>query len=164
MPFDPSHAWKTILDTANKINLLGSLSKKEIQRIKDAANVLTTRQTTERRKRYKLFLHSILRDAGPGAVLLCAVALGQVRITDLKDSERVDFCNQIKPEAIDPNINALAIQYSIPRSVNGMIFAICRIVLLTVNRCAILITDSGWCPSFSYQPAAESTINHLHLG
>ena len=64
--FEPTQAWDLLLDTVNKLNLLGSLSKKQAKRVEEAAVVLKTPQTTERRKRYKLFLYRVLRNAGPG--------------------------------------------------------------------------------------------------
>lgn len=61
-----------------------------------------------------------MRDAGPGAVLLCAVGLGQVRITDLKDDQRDSLRNQIDPKAISPTVNEFAIRCGLVGSVHEL--------------------------------------------
>ncbi|TAQ87620.1 hypothetical protein B7494_g4040 [Chlorociboria aeruginascens] len=48
------------------------------------------------RKKYKLFMHNVLRDYGPGTVSVCAIALGQARIVELKATERTNLCSLIR--------------------------------------------------------------------
>jgi hypothetical protein len=112
-----------LLATSSKLNVLGVLSDGEIQRVTEAKDVLTTVQKSDRRKKYKLFLYDVLRDSGPGAVLLCAIALGQARITELKTGERTNLCRliQVNQGALNyPAICALSTAYQIPSSVNGI--------------------------------------------
>ena len=85
-----------LLNTASRVTVLGVLSDGEIQRIIEARNVLIATQSSDKRKKYKLFIYNILRDYGPGTVLVCAIALGQARITDLKASERTNLCRLIR--------------------------------------------------------------------
>ncbi|KAK8924450.1 hypothetical protein VCV18_004872 [Metarhizium anisopliae] len=111
-----------LLTTAERLKVLGVLSDGEIQRVTEARDVLTTVQTIDRRKKYKLFLYEVLRDSSPGAFLLCAIALGQARITNLKAGERTELQRVIrinKNSAINhPTISALAARYQVPSSVN----------------------------------------------
>ena len=116
-------ACERLLATAEKLKVLGVLTEGEIQRAAEAQKVLTTVQTIDRCKKYKLFLYDVLRDSGPGAVLLCAIMLGQVRVTDLKASERTELCHLIQGKGQSASnhstIRALAAANQIPSSVNS---------------------------------------------
>jgi hypothetical protein len=53
-------------------------------------------QPSRKPKRYKEFLYDVLNVSGPQFVLLCAVALGQARVFDLKKTDRVGLIGIIK--------------------------------------------------------------------
>ena len=82
-PSQEDLALARLLTTSSNLNVLGALTDGEIQRVTEARDILTTVQKSDRRKKYKLFLYGILDDLGPGAVLLCAITLGQARIAAL---------------------------------------------------------------------------------
>lgn len=115
-------ALEKLLSTSRRLSLLAILSDGQINRVADANGVLTTVQTIERRKKYKLFLHEVLRESGPAAVLVCSLGLGQGRITDLTALERTQLCQSIaenKATINHPTIDALAVANRIPKSVDG---------------------------------------------
>lgn len=125
-----------LLATSSKLNVLGVLSDGEIQRVTEAKNVLTTVQKSDRHKKYKLFLYDVLGDSGPGAVLLCAIALGQARITALKTGDRTNLCRriQVNQSALSyPAICALSTTYQIPSSVNGITSLPGSLIVLTTT-------------------------------
>ncbi|KIW39694.1 uncharacterized protein PV06_08284 [Exophiala oligosperma] len=118
--FDSAQAWEVLLDIAKKMDQSKRLETVQIRRITDAAAILKSAQSTQRRRRYKSFLHGVLTRAGPGAVLLCASAFGQIRMTELRDCERDDLRNHIRAGEIPSGINDLAIRCGIPRSVDDL--------------------------------------------
>lgn len=76
-------------------------------------------------KRYKEFLYDVLFNSSPQFVLLCAVALGQVKVIDMKNSDRVGLIRKIKVNKDDVDINhstigSLATNYHIPSSVSDV--------------------------------------------
>lgn len=122
-PCNVSQALEKLLSTSRKLSLLAVLSNGQINRATDAKRILTTIQTSERRKKYRLFLHDVLRECGPAAVLVCALGLGQGRITDLTDLERTNLCHLIsenKNVINHPTIEALAAANQIPMSVDDI--------------------------------------------
>lgn len=120
-----SQALESLLLTSRKLSLLAVLSDGQINRVTDAKNNLTTIQTAERRKKYKLFLHDVLRVSGPAGVLVCALGLGQGRITDLTASDRTELWHSISENRAiinHPIIEALAAAHGIPVSTDGKKF------------------------------------------
>ncbi|KAK3371618.1 hypothetical protein B0T24DRAFT_629705 [Lasiosphaeria ovina] len=116
-------ALERVIAAAGKLSILGVLSNGETKRIDEARGVLMTTQTNDRRKKYKLFLYGVLRYSTPAAVLLCAIALGQVRITNLKGGERNELCQLIQNNQSSINhstIVELAIKCQISTSVNDV--------------------------------------------
>lgn len=105
--------------------MLGRLSDAEAQRSSEAVDMLKTVQPSGKLKRYKQFLYDVLSNSGPEFVLLCAVALGQVKGVDMKHSDRVGLIGKIKANKdntaiIDSTIRLLATKYHIPNSVTGV--------------------------------------------
>jgi hypothetical protein len=79
---------------------------------------------TRSSRRDSINVLDVLRNSGPQAILLCAVALGQVRVVDMKDSDRVGLIGLMKtnrhhPDINDPILRTLAVDYNIPSSVAG---------------------------------------------
>lgn len=115
-------ALEKLYSTSRKLSLLAVLSDGQMNRVADATDTLTSVQTIERRKKYKLFLHEVLRDCGAAAVLVCALGLGQGRIVDLTALERTKLGQSIaesKDVINHPTIEALAAANGIPNSVDG---------------------------------------------
>jgi len=112
-----------LLQLAERVKILGAFKPGEKQRVKETNEILENIPNNTRHKTYKLFLYNVLRDAGPGPVALCAAALGQVRITKLKDSARDKLREKIKGSRSSsinhPVVCALSVELGIPASVDG---------------------------------------------
>lgn len=123
-PIRVAEAWKKLVAAGKVLKLLGSLSDGEAARVTEAVEILQTAQISQRRRKYKLLLHSIHGLLGPQGVLLCAVALGQVKAVDMKSSDRTGLITRIETNKTSVDINhpsfqALAVTHEIPNSING---------------------------------------------
>lgn len=123
-PYPPRDALDKIIQAGRKIKVLGSLSDTEACRVTHDVEILKTAQTSPKRKKYKLFLYDLLCKSGPQLVLLCIVALGQVKVIDMKTCDRASLIHQIEIKSrhtdLDhPSLRSLAISHQIPNSVNG---------------------------------------------
>uniref|UniRef100_A0A093URN4 Uncharacterized protein n=1 Tax=Talaromyces marneffei PM1 TaxID=1077442 RepID=A0A093URN4_TALMA len=101
-----------------KLRVLGVLDKLEARQVEGAVNILCTVQTSEKRKKYKLFLHEVL-DNGPHLLLLCAIALGQARIASMNKDSRKQLLSDISilsQEFDDEKLRLMASDYGIPVS------------------------------------------------
>lgn len=122
-PLRTNEAWDKVVRTIEDLKLQGNLSGAQAKCVREAVDVLKTTQTSGRRKKYKRFLFNVLQESGPQAVLVCAAALGQVKATNMKESDRnllnrkIDGCKNINHSTIQ----SLASRYQIPRSEGGMV-------------------------------------------
>jgi len=107
-----------LVPKANKLAILGCLSETEKRRTADAITISQTIQRTWKRQKYKLFLCGLLENSGPHSFLLCAIALGQVIIVNMKQRDRDKLVGLIKNETqlAHPTIRDLAAQQHIPIS------------------------------------------------
>lgn len=124
-PLRIDEAWGRLLGASEKLKILGRLSDAEAQRSSEAIDTLKIVQPSGKLKRYKEFLYDVLGNSSPQFVLLCAVALGQVRVVDMKNGDRVGLIFKIKVNRDHTNTNhstivSLAIRYHIPSSVDGV--------------------------------------------
>lgn len=117
--------WSKLVTTANSLVVLGVLDGNNKHLAKIAKDTLLTVPADRRGRRYKLFLHDVLRDSTPGAVLVCAIGLGKNRAAD---ELSIEDCNLLLPliktsDVLNhPTLRSLAIECQIPRSVHGNLF------------------------------------------
>lgn len=122
-PLQTKGAWDRLISTAQNLKLLGSLGDAEARRVKEAVEILNTVPNSPKRKKYKQFLCDVLSKPGYQAVLVCAVALGQVRVVDMKNHDRIGLLRRIQKGHTDldhPTLRTLAVSHHIPNSVNGV--------------------------------------------
>ena len=124
-PLKTEEAWDRIVEASENLEVLGRLSDAEAQRSSEAVDTLKMVQPSGKPKRYKEFLYDVLFNSSPQYVLLCAVALGQVKVIDMKTNDRVGLIRKIKVNKDNVDINhstigSLANNYLIPSSVSGM--------------------------------------------
>ncbi len=124
-PLTTDEAWERLVEASERLKVLGRLNDAEAQRSSEAVDTLMTVQPSGKPKRYKEFLYDVICNSGPQSVLLCAVALGQVRVVDMKSGDRVGLISKIKANKDETNINhsmirSLAQRYYIPNSVTGV--------------------------------------------
>lgn len=107
--------------TAKKLRVLEHLSDAEKHRAADAVEILKIIQTASKRKKYKLFLCNVLDKYGAHMILLCALALRQVRVVDMKNCDRKSLMS-IMENHVEFDyfiIQSLAIEHHIPESIHG---------------------------------------------
>ena len=126
-PLKTDEAWDRLVKASENIQLLERLSDTGVRSSSEAVDTLKMVQPSGRPKGYKEFLHDVLRHSGPQVVLLCAVALGQVKVADMKYGDRVNLISKIKANKDNADINhptvrSLAIRHQIPDSVTGLSF------------------------------------------
>jgi hypothetical protein len=121
-PLQTKGAWDRLVGVAERLKLLGSLCAGEARSVKEAVGILNSAQTSPKRKKYKKFLYDVHSKPGPHAVLVCAVALGQVKVVDMRSNDRTGLIREIQEDHTvlnHPILRALAISYRILNSVNG---------------------------------------------
>jgi len=84
-PLQPKSAYDRLNDVGKELEILATLSDARVHGVRKAIDLLKTFQTSSKRKTYKLFLHNVLASSSPEMVLLCAVALGQAKIVNMKN-------------------------------------------------------------------------------
>lgn len=106
---------------AKKLVLLKSLTENEKTRAADALAISRAPQNAWKRQKYKLFLCSLLEEGGPHLFLLCAIALGQVIVANMKERERRRLVGLARDntQLAQPIIKDLAIQCQIPVSLES---------------------------------------------
>ena|SRR5450432_1825889 len=122
-PLQTKGAWDRLVSAAESLKVLGSLGDAEARRVKEAVEILNTVPTSPKRKKYKQFLCDVLSRPGPQAVLVCAVALGQVKVVDMKNHDRIGLLRRIQEGDTDfdhPTLRTLAVSHHIPKSLNGV--------------------------------------------
>ncbi|KAJ5100783.1 hypothetical protein N7456_006835 [Penicillium angulare] len=88
-PYSATDALKRLISKAENLSLRNYLTKNEKKSLRAALSILrTTEANSWKHQRYQLFLRSLLKDCGAHAVLLCAVALGQVIIANMNQQNR----------------------------------------------------------------------------
>jgi hypothetical protein len=127
-PLKIEEAWDKVVNASENLKVLGRLSDAEAKRSSEAVDALKVVQPSGKLKRYKEFLCDVFCNSGPQFVLLCAVALGQVRVVDMKNGDRVGLISKIKANKSNTDINhstvrSLAIRYHIPNSMIGVFFS-----------------------------------------
>ncbi|KAL2840806.1 hypothetical protein BJY01DRAFT_16129 [Aspergillus pseudoustus] len=122
IPLRATEALKEFLDTAQKLSVLQKLGDSDKKQVADAISILKTLQTTSKRRKYRFFLHNILKRYGPHMVLLCAVALGQVATANMREAERAKLEDLIgsQPELANSAIRRLAVNCKIPDSIDNL--------------------------------------------
>jgi len=98
------------------------LGDAKARRVREAVEILKTAQTSLKRQKYKQFLYNVLSISGPQAVLVCTVAFGQVKVVDMKSSDRIGLNRQIQKDHTNLDhltLRTLAISHHIPNSING---------------------------------------------
>ena len=124
-PLKADEAWDRLVHARENIKVRERLSDAEARRSSEAVDALKIVQPSGKPKHYKEFLYDVLSNSNPQFVLLCAVALGQVRVVDMKNGDRVGLLSKIKASKDNTDINhsavrSLATRYHIPNSVTGV--------------------------------------------
>ena len=88
--------------------------------------MLQQEQTSSKRRKYQLFLYNVLRKCGPHVVLVCAIALSQKMVFEMRNLDCKTLINTLERNKGDTAINdstlrSLASRHKIPSSVEGMI-------------------------------------------
>jgi hypothetical protein len=118
-PLQTEEAWNRIIDTGEDLKILRSLSEVHVKRVTEAIEILKIVQSSPRRKTYQVFLYEVLRKCGPPAVLVCAIALGQVKAANMKTHHRVDLARRLVNSKDNssfnhPTIHSLALLHHVP--------------------------------------------------
>ncbi|KAI9036305.1 uncharacterized protein KD926_002068 [Aspergillus affinis] len=87
-PYSATDALKRLIDKAESLSLRVYLTKSEKNSLRAALTILQTETNGWKRQRYQLYLRSLLKECGAHAVLLCAVALGQVIVANMNQQNR----------------------------------------------------------------------------
>ncbi|KAJ5830858.1 uncharacterized protein N7525_009111 [Penicillium rubens] len=87
-PYSATDALKRLVDKAESLSLREYLTKSEKKSLGAALTILQTETNSWKRQKYQLFLRSLQKDCGAHAVLLCAVALGQVIVANMNQQNR----------------------------------------------------------------------------
>ncbi|KAL4993999.1 hypothetical protein BDV10DRAFT_189458 [Aspergillus recurvatus] len=121
-PLLATEALKKLLFVARELSVLKHIGENGERKVADAVMILKTAQTTPKRIKYKLFLYNILKKYRPCVVLLCAVALGQVAVANMRKDERTQLENLIgtQSELVNLDIRDLVIKCKIPESVDNL--------------------------------------------
>merc|ERR1711939_853937 len=85
--------WTKIVDAAHDLRIIRNLSNAHIRRVAVATEVLQQEQNSPKRQKYQLFLYNVLRKCGPHAVLVCAIALSQRLVFEMKNNDRKTLVN-----------------------------------------------------------------------
>lgn len=127
-PLKTDEALDRIVEAIENLQVLGRLGDAEAQRSSEAVDTLKTTQPSGKTIRYREFLYDVLFNSSPQYVLLCAVALGQVQVIDMKNSDRIGLIRKIKAniDITHSTIGSLTTNYLIPGSVSGMSLVRCR--------------------------------------
>ncbi|KAL4950836.1 hypothetical protein BDW69DRAFT_171304 [Aspergillus filifer] len=121
-PLLATDALNKLLCVARELSVLRRLGKSDERQVADALTTLKLLQTASKRIKYKLFLSNVLKKYGPHMVLLCAVALGQVAVANMRNGERTQLEDLIgtQSELANLAIRDLAIKCGIPKSVDNL--------------------------------------------
>merc|ERR1711977_65427 len=119
--------WTKIVDAAHDLRIIRNLSNAHIRRVAVATEVLQQEQNSPKRQKYQLFLYNVLRKCGPHAVLVCAIALSQRLVFEMKNNDRktlVNILEKNKGNTIinDSTLRSLASRHKIPSSVEGTVW------------------------------------------
>lgn len=116
-------AWHKVVGAADRLRLLRSLTDINKIRVAEALTVLKEVQASSKRRTYQVFLNDVLLKAGPCAVLLSAVALGQNNVATMNKSQRSALVQKLgrqdEPLLSDITLKLLAEQHHIPNTVEG---------------------------------------------
>ncbi|KAG4417676.1 hypothetical protein IFR04_009179 [Cadophora malorum] len=117
--------WTKIVDAAHDLRIIRNLSNAHIRRVAVATEVLQQEQNSPKRQKYQLFLYNVLRKCGPHAVLVCAIALSQRLVFEMKNNDRktlVNILEKNKGNTIinDSTLRSLASRHKIPSSVEDL--------------------------------------------
>lgn len=120
-PLTATEAMNRLVFKAKELIVLGCLSKNERRRTADAITILQRAQSASKRQKYKLFLCGLLERTGPPSVLLCAIALGQVAIANMRQRDRDRLMELVKNDTqlTHRTIQGLAAQCQIPVSLES---------------------------------------------
>lgn len=120
-PLTATEAMNRLVFKAKELVVLGCLSENEKRRTADAITILRRAQSSSKRQKYKLFLCGLLEKAGPPSFLLCAIALGQVVIANMRQRDRDRLMELVKNDTqlAHRTIQGLAAQCRIPVSLES---------------------------------------------
>lgn len=120
-PPTATDAMSRLVQKAKNLAILGCLTTNEKHRVAHAITISQSTQTAWKRQKYKLFLCNILECSGPHSFLLCAIALGQVIVANMKqrDRDRLEALVKSDTTISQHRIRNLAIQNQVPESLEG---------------------------------------------
>jgi len=112
MPMSLEAAVSKLHGSLQAIQFHDGVKPQQVKRIQEAFNLLSEPQgraetkTQERRECYRELLRNLHRAVGLQAVVLCAVALGQSAVANMKDRLKIDLVAAVKvqKEALSCNV------------------------------------------------------------
>ncbi|KAK9327535.1 hypothetical protein V1520DRAFT_41820 [Lipomyces starkeyi] len=124
-PVSVETEWMRLNDVANDIQTLRSLDRNTEIKVKLAVATLHEEHTSEKRRKYKLFLADVLRKCGPVGVLLCASILGTNKVFNMGKTRRRAFINKLEANKTQPPLASaallkIALRYQIPVSIEDL--------------------------------------------
>lgn len=124
-PLQIGESWDKIINIGEDLKILRSLSDAHLRSVTEAVKILKTVHTSSKRQKYQLFLCNVLRKCGSHGVLVCAIALGQVKVVNMKNCDRVGLLRKLEnnrdsASISHPTLRSLAARYKVPSSVDGI--------------------------------------------
>ncbi|KAJ5183283.1 hypothetical protein N7492_000899 [Penicillium capsulatum] len=121
-PVTATEAMGRLVSKAKELIVLGCLSDNEKRRTADTIKILRRTQSASKRRKYKLFLCDLLEKTGPPSVLLCAIALGQVVIANMRQRDRHRLIELVENDThfSHRTIQRLAARCQIPVSLESL--------------------------------------------
>jgi len=122
-PLDQDKAFSIAKAAARKLSARGCLSETDRKQVRQANEILLQIRQPYKRRTYQLFLSEVLHKCGSSLFLICAVALGQANIADMRNGERHSLLRELEAQKDleifdDEVIRSLASQHVI--SFQGM--------------------------------------------
>ncbi|KAF7590256.1 hypothetical protein BBP40_003094 [Aspergillus hancockii] len=84
--------------TAKKIMVRKRLDDTAAAQASTLRNLLAAKQSDRKLRLYQEFLCDVIRECGRGIALLCALALGKHRVSNMKEEERLDLLELLRSE------------------------------------------------------------------
>jgi hypothetical protein len=121
-PDGAKECYEKVFKAAQTVRILERVTDRGAKHVDTAVEILTTAQSTRESRVYQTFLSDILRQLGPGFVVLCAATLGKQRIVQLNELDRAGLVSRVKENnaiLYCPALKSLAEDFLVP-SHNGL--------------------------------------------
>lgn len=120
-------AYTEIVRAARELRIRAALSPIQRRRVLECVTILDDPQTAPKRQQYRIFLYDVHSRCGPHGVLLCAITLGQHKVTTMRKRSRSDLISTLERFKNDCIINcpltrSLANEHGIPQELECMAY------------------------------------------